>query len=1094
MKKILSFILALMMIVSCFSMITVTAEGEITGEFKGATLNLGSTFTLDYYVTSSVDVSELQMKFISSSGRVTTASGEYDSAMKMYKFSYTEINPQCMTDTINAELYYGETKLAEKLDYSVKAYCENQIKKTAKDLGYNAIQFKAFRTLLANMLIYGGASQQYKDYNVEMLANTSSWIAVYQGTFGVPSYVKTISGNKDDANKVKSVGLRMANANKIYFKLVLTDDVTITLNGELVSKSSLKKNADGTYMLYTEDVKATEFDKVYTVALTKGNSVISEVSYNVNAYIASKYQEANVADIVKALHNYGASAEAYKKAMLSSEGGDFDLNEEDDLTTAYNYIPALQSNLNEAPLGTSLPANWGGMGGNAITVSVVEDGYTGNCIHVKYPENNTYNYYTAQLDLKPYITKFGAYEISFKYKVKGATGTMSAFYGAVRTDSQTSFTGTKSPFYAGLKSVGVVKNDVWHTYSDYLYVRTDDLDKGGTWKLSLHQMDTAITDIYIDDVTVTKAVFKDEPQAVTSAQTWVKNEVVLISDTWYEDAFYEVDVDLKLTNGTTTYTIPAFWDGDNTWRARFVCPTAGTWTYTSVCSDTNNKGLHNVTNTFECTNYSGNLDIYKHGFVKTLPNTKYFVYNDGTPFFYLGDTHWNLGAETTEVTNTVADKRAEQGYTVWQSEPLGASFNFENGVTTADIKGLRAFDEKFEYIASKGFVHANASHFFPSAINGFILNHGGYAETPYATKLTLNGTEYSFYDLSDEAKLQLEKICRYWVARYSAYPVMWTLGQEVDNDFYWQREGHLQWSYVNNPYRYVAEYINKHDPYKSPLTGHQEYASASATSSASDGVLASTSAFRDVTAHTWYGVQWSPNLKGGSNATIARDFWNNGQGKPVVNYEGRYCYLWTKHYGARAQGWLSFLNGMFGHGYGAQDTWCYLSSYSEDVDTDDGVDKVTAAQKQAATWQDALEYESSYQLGYMKKFFTETVVDWYNLIPRFDDNSDYFQEAGGAYATVASNANNTKIVIYFSNFSDTSLVDTTTGGRVNSANYGTATGWVKKLAANAPYTYMWFNPVTGKIVESGTFTSNYDGMWKVPNKATCDMVLYIRIA
>ena len=51
-------------------------------------------------------------------------------------------------------------------------------------------------------------------------------------------------------------------------------------------------------------------------------------------------------------------------------------------------------------------------------------------------------------------------------------------------------------------------------------------------------------------------------------------------------------------------------------------------------------------------------------------------------------------------------------------------------------------------------------------------------------------------DLSDEAKAYLEKLSRYWVARYSAYPVIWTLGQEVDNDPY--QDENSTWNAVNN--------------------------------------------------------------------------------------------------------------------------------------------------------------------------------------------------------------------------------------------------------------------------------------------------------
>ncbi len=1089
MKKVFSVIIALMLVLPCFSGLSVFADGEVTGTIKGATLNIGSSLTLDYYAT--VSSGTPTMRFTTSNGRVTTVDGTLENGT--YKFAYTGINPQCMTENIKAELIVDGNVLDTKAEYSVKAYADNLAKKNASDLGYTTTQVKALRTLLANMLAYGAEAQKYQGYYTEFLANDLSWVNVYLNSFAAPLGVREIEGNTDANNKVKALGLNMANVNRIYFKFVVETGSIVKLNGNTVDLTELKKD-NGAYVLYTDGIKATEFDKVYTITIEKDGNVISTVRYNVNAYIAQKYNAGTADNITKALYNYGTSAEKYIQAMeAQSSGNDFDLGEEDVLDEQINLIPALQSNLDDAKVGSTLPANWGKMG--SVSVYVSNEGYAGNCIHGVYLADNTYNYYTPQFNIKPYIKEAGAYEVSFKYKLKGATGDKSAFSVALRTDSQTSFTTTSSPFYAALAGVGAVNNDEWYTFRDYIYIKTSDLDKGGTWKISLHMMDTAITDVYLDEVKVTRAVFDVEPQAVTKAETWVKNEVVLVSDIWYEDGFNDVDVDLILTNGTTTYTIPGFWDGDSTWRVRFACPTAGTWTYTTVCTDTTNKGLHNVTNTFECTLYSGNLDIYKHGFVKTEANKKYFMYNDGTPFFYLGDTHWNLGSEPTEVTNTVADKRAEQGFTVWQSEPLGSGINFQNGVTASDIVALQKYDAKFEYIASKGLVHANAEFGFPSEMNNLVINNGGYSETAILGTGTHKLGNAELYDLSDAAKAYLEKISRYWVARYSAYPVMWTLGQEVDDDFYWEKSGdsdkyngHQAWGYVNNPYKYVAEYINKYDPYKSPLTGHQEYASATPSNG---GVLASTSAFRNVDAHTWYGAQWSPNLTGGSNAAIARDFWNNGQGKPVVNYEGRYCYLWTKNFGARAQGWLSFLNGMFGHGWGAQDTWCYLSTYSESADSSDGVDKITSADKTNATWQDALEYESSYQLCYMKNFFVNIYGDWWNLVPRFVDNSDYFSDSTGAYATVASNAANTKIVVHFNNFSDESLVDTSTGGKVNSKNYGTATGWIKKLSPNANYNYMWFNPVTGQVTGTGTFTSNYDGMWQVPAKATCDMVLYV---
>ena len=48
MKKIFSAILALMLILPCFSGISVSAEEEVTGAINGATLNIGSSLTIDY--------------------------------------------------------------------------------------------------------------------------------------------------------------------------------------------------------------------------------------------------------------------------------------------------------------------------------------------------------------------------------------------------------------------------------------------------------------------------------------------------------------------------------------------------------------------------------------------------------------------------------------------------------------------------------------------------------------------------------------------------------------------------------------------------------------------------------------------------------------------------------------------------------------------------------------------------------------------------------------------------------------------------------------------------------------------------------------
>ena len=571
------------------------------------------------------------------------------------------------------------------------------------------------------------------------------------------------------------------------------------------------------------------------------------------------------------------------------------------------------------------------------------------------------------------------------------------------------------------------------------------------------------------------------PEETISTQAWLLNELTLESTRAYADAFNEVDIDLLLFGNGRLYKIPGFWDGNGIWKIRFACPLEGVWYYKTICSDESNTALHNRTGKIICSPYSGDYNIYKHGFVTTLYGEKYFTYDDGTAFFYLGDTHWSLGDETTDMVEVICQKRASQGFTVFQSEPIGAAFDFTNGITQDDMAGLAAYDERFQIIADYGLVHANAQFFFTDDMDKLIRLNGGYSD---------NG------EISEAARAYLDKISRYWVARYGAYPVIWTLGQECDNDFYWSETNHPQWNYKNNPYKLVAEYISSYDAYDHPLTAHQE--NTGKTSAYGNGKKASdsqriynknaeSSCFRDVAAHSFYAAQWTPSKIRQSNFNAEKDYWYNSQGKPAINYEGQYCYLWTKNFGARMQGYLAFLNGMYGYGWGAHDTWSYLTIYDEANTSTDGVDIITSEDKINATWQDALEFESSYQSGYMRSFLEST--QWYNLIPRFD-NKAYFVAGSKVFYTYASNKDNTDIVIYFYSFSDESVAQKPNASNRNALRAGT----IGSLLPNTEYTYCWFNPITGEYIEHGEFTSDSQGTFFIKQKPLpTDLAIHISI-
>lgn len=537
-------------------------------------------------------------------------------------------------------------------------------------------------------------------------------------------------------------------------------------------------------------------------------------------------------------------------------------------------------------------------------------------------------------------------------------------------------------------------------------------------------------------------------------QTWRMTELRFESSNDYTTGGSEVVVlDITFTHSKTGETLlrPAFWDGENIFLVRFAPTKEGKWKWESSCPQ--DESLDGLKGSLTCGKYDGDLAVYKHGFVRVEPGKKYMTYADGTPFFYLGDTHWGMYTEEFDSPGPhagatgaeshfkyIIDRRVEQGFTVYQSEPISAPFDLTDGrVDSEDIPGFRKADEYYKYIADAGLVHANGEFFFASSLRGE-LRH-------------------------DEAAMR--NLSRYWVARFGAFPVLWTLAQEMDNTFYGI------FDVADNPWVKVAEYIHEYDAYSHPLSGHQENAWHTSVTGRgtgdekrdADGVsVFASSEVAARTGHNWWAAQWSPSLTGPVSPDIVLDYWETS--RPAINYEGRYCGLWTKDFGSRAQGWISFLSGFFGYGYGAIDIWLYQGRYDIEKETFDGVEHVTPEDK-LRPWSESIEYPSAIQMGYLRSFMES--FDWWNLVPVLPGDKA-FQADAKAY--VYARTPETHVLYFFSK--------------------ETATGEITDIQEGKSLQLTWFNPRSGEKSDPIKITVSEEGRLILPEKPdTEDWVLQV---
>ncbi|MCK4919568.1 MAG: DUF4038 domain-containing protein [Bacteroidales bacterium] len=153
------------------------------------------------------------------------------------------------------------------------------------------------------------------------------------------------------------------------------------------------------------------------------------------------------------------------------------------------------------------------------------------------------------------------------------------------------------------------------------------------------------------------------------------NEISFSAKNTYDNPYTEVDFWINL-NGPDglNYRIPAFWDGEQIFRARLVATKPGIWSW-STENTTGDRGLENKKGSFEAISCSEEELVEnpnRRGFIRAASNKRTLEYADGTPFFYIGDTWW------TALTQIFA----------WGKEDGLAGISFQDAIAKRKSQGF----------------------------------------------------------------------------------------------------------------------------------------------------------------------------------------------------------------------------------------------------------------------------------------------------------------------------------------------------------------------------------------------------------------------
>lgn len=304
-------------IFSCYS----SGQGDIqiykleqasseSAELYAASMTIGSNLAMNFYVSGAIG-SDYHMTFTVNGTVYESASGKQSNGYLV--FTFANIPPQMMGDTITAKLYKSDSDTAlDEVEISVKEYAEKVIELYPDN--------EKLMNLIADMLKYGAAAQEYIGYKVSELV-TDGIDLTGKGSTADPTTddnhrsMTTEEGTEIDKSvySFTAAGVRFDFDNKIYVKFKATGDANISLkcNGKYVAKEDL---GNGTYIFYTDGIDAYSFDEVYTFELYVDNVLHQTLTYSVNSYAYAKFtdeQTTAVDELALALYRYGLSAKEY---------------------------------------------------------------------------------------------------------------------------------------------------------------------------------------------------------------------------------------------------------------------------------------------------------------------------------------------------------------------------------------------------------------------------------------------------------------------------------------------------------------------------------------------------------------------------------------------------------------------------------------------------------------------------------------------------------------------------------------------------------------------------------------------------------------
>jgi hypothetical protein len=277
------------------------------------------------------------------------------------------------------------------------------------------------------------------------------------------------------------------------------------------------------------------------------------------------------------------------------------------------------------------------------------------------------------------------------------------------------------------------------------------------------------------------------------------------------DPFGEVELDALVRDAAgREVRLPGYWAGGRKWRFRFSSAAPGEFRFETVCSDASDSGLHGQRGALTVTAATDEKNrLLRHGPLGLSDDRRHFAHADGTPFFWLADSWWFGMSSRLRFPGefrTLLDDRVAKGFSAIQF-----AIAFPCDIAPFDSRGANEAGHAW----TAGFGSINPAYFDLTDQRVRTIVDAGLVPNIVGA--------WGYY----LPAMGLEKMKRHWrylVARYGAWPVVWTVAGESTLVYYDFKAGSPEQAAARaaqvQGWSEVAKQLRATDPFHRLVTVH----------------------------------------------------------------------------------------------------------------------------------------------------------------------------------------------------------------------------------------------------------------------------------